>query len=218
MEQRSAELGTELVLDNRKLILGFVLLVALCGACFIIGFMEGKRQAIQAKVEAIAPGSLVPTPSEIPSSTAAKIPGKATEAAPAKDQTVRDPLDWYKNVQRGDAEPGKPAPKTKVVPPAQTSAATVTPTRGNNPPAPEVPVPAAKVSYSVQVGAFRQLKAAEAKVSDVKAKGFECVIEPPKAPNQLYLVKVGKFVARADAVAMQRKLANAGFSCIIKPN
>ncbi len=221
MEQRSAELGTELVLDNRKLILGFVLLVALCGACFIIGFMEGKRQAIQAKVEAIAPGSLAQAPIEIPSGTAAKIPGKGTEAAPAKDQTVRGQLDWYNSVQRGATETGKAAPKTETVPPtpgAQTSPATVTPTKGNNPPAPEVRVPAAKVTYSVQVGAFRQLNEAEAKVSSVKAKGFECVIEPPKAPNQLYLVKVGIFVARADAVAMQRKLAKAGFSCFIKTN
>ena len=221
MDQQSAELGTELVLDNRKLILGFVLLVALCGACFVIGFMEGKRQAIQAKVEAIAPGALVPPFGEIASSPAARIPGKATEAAPGRDQTTSESRDRYKNVPSGAAETGKAGAKTEIVLPpggAPTNPAAAAPTKAKNPSASEVPVPAAKVSYSVQVGAFRQLNEAEAKVSSVKAKGFECVIEPPKAPNQLYLIKVGKFVARADALAMQRKLTKAGFSCFIKTN
>ncbi len=221
MEQQSAELGTELVLDNRKLIIGFVLLVGLCGACFVIGFMEGKRQAVQTKVEAMAPGAGFPTPSEIPSSTAATNSGKAAETAPARDPAAREQLDWYKNVQRSDAETGKPAVKTEVVKPtpgAYPSAAKAAPAKEKSSPVPAVPVPAAKVSYSVQVGAFRQLSEAEAKASSVKAKGFECVIDAPKAPNQLYLVKVGNFVARADALSMQRKLAKAGFSCFIKTN
>jgi cell division protein FtsN len=109
------------------------------------------------------------------------------------------------------------------IPDAQTKAAKSTPAaetaaKGEKPPVPVVAVPAAKVSYSVQVGAFRQLSEAEAKVSAVKAKGFDCAIEPPTAGNQLYLVKVGNYAARADALSMQRKLTKAGLSCFIKTN
>lgn len=220
MEQRNAELGTELLLDNRRLILGFVLLVALCGACFVIGFMEGKRQAIQAKVEAIAPDSLASASSEPPARPAAKLPGNVPEFTPASPQAVREQLDWYKSVQRS-ADTGNTAPKTEVAAPAsgaRTGAATPTPIKGAKPPAPVVPVPAATVNYSVQVGAFRQLDEAEAKAAALKAKGFESAIEPPKGANRYYLVKVGKYAARADALVMQRKLEKAGFSCFIKTN
>ncbi len=221
MDQRNAELGTELVLDNRRLILGFVLLVALCGACFVIGFMEGKRQAIQAKIDAMAPASLAAAPPNLPASTAGQSADRAPEPSPAKDRAGRDQLDWYKNIQRGDIEIRKPAPKTEIAPPAAADkTSTIAPTQAKRatPPAPDVAVPAAKISYSVQVGAFRQLNEAEGKVSAVKAQGFDCFVEPPKTPDQLYLVKVGRFATRADARAMQLKLTKAGFSCFIKTN
>jgi cell division protein FtsN len=204
MEPQSADAGTELVLDNGKLILGFVLLVALCGACFVIGFMEGKRQAIQAKVDSMAPLTPASTPpGEPPAAAGIKITESPATAPPAKDRSVREPLDWYKNVQRNEPGTGK------VLPAAEPAS------QGISPPASAA---SGKATYTVQVGAFRNMREAEAKGGTVQSKGFLCTIDPPKAPEQLYLVKVGKFASRAEAVAMQRKLTKAGFSCFIKTN
>ena len=216
MEQPGVESGTELVLDNRKLIVGFVLLVALCGACFVIGFMEGKRQAIQAKVDAIPTSTPSVAPGEGLASGASKAPGKTAEDVPAKDRSIREQLDWYKNVQRGDTGAATSAAKTKAATPAPVA-------QKNAPPSVEPKSskpPAAKVSYSVQVGAFRQLKEAEATVAALKAKGFDAMIDPPnpKSEKQLYLVKVGKFELKVDATAMQHKLTKAGISCFIRTN
>ena len=47
MDDQSAEPGFEFVLDNRKLIVVFLLLISFCGGFFVLGFMEGKRQGMQ---------------------------------------------------------------------------------------------------------------------------------------------------------------------------
>jgi cell division protein FtsN len=220
MEQPGTEAGTELVLDNRKLIVGFVLLAALCGACFVIGFMEGKRQATQAKMDSMPLAAPPAEPTEGLASGLSKSPGK-TQDIPAKDRSIREQLDWYKNVQGSGTGAAKAAIKadgTTSTPVAPKSAAPAPEPKGSNILPPAVAVPAAKVSYSVQVGAFRQLKEAEATVAGLKAKGFEAVIDPPKSEKQLYLVKVGQYELRADAIAMQHKLTKAGISCFIKTN
>jgi cell division protein FtsN len=206
MEPKNVEERTELVLDNRKLILGFALLVALCGASFVIGFMEGKRQAIQAKVDSLTPA--IP-PAAIPGESTPPAAIKITEmpagSTPAKDRSVREQLDWYKSVQGNDSGAAKSAPPTSKTDPAAQPKTT----------APNASDPA-KAYYTVQVGAFRNVREAETKAEAAKSKGFPCTIEPPKAPEQLYFVKVGKFASRAEASAMKNKLTKAGFSCYVK--
>jgi cell division protein FtsN len=101
--------------------------------------------------------------------------------------------------------------------PAQKDANSAPP-KSTSVPRQDPAVPAAKVTYTVQVGAFRQLKEAESAAAGVRSKGFECAIEPPSATNTLYLVKVGQFKTRTDAVAMKNKLSKAGFSCYVKSN
>ena len=66
------------------------------------------------------------------------------------------------------------------------------------------------VTYSVQVGAFRVRREAETKGKMLKAKGFECRIDLPETPDDLYLVKVGRFSSRAEAKAMQLRLKKSG--------
>lgn len=225
MEQRATEAGTELVLDSRKLIVGFVLLIAVCGAFFIIGFMEGKRQAIQARIEPIPSGPATSGTGEVAKGTGTTASAKGTGADPNADRSVREQLDWYKKVQRNDTEPDKtistaeaaktvPANQAKKAPAAQPKGASAAPTA----PARATLVPARKPSYSVQLGAFRQRHDAEMKAEAVKAKGYECTVEPSKSADPLYLVKVGTYDSRAGAVAMQRKLTKAGFSCFVKTN
>ncbi len=217
MDPKSAESGTEFVLDNRRLILGFLLLIVICGGFFVIGFVEGKRQVTQTATHGLAPVS----PTTAAGSPAA--PGTAASAMPSKsaqseDRSVRDQLDWYKNVQSSAKDVGKgldAAVGTNATPlaPKRTPSAQSPSVKSANPGS---AASAAKNVYAVQVGAFKQKHEAESTMQALSAKGYACSIELPKTADDLYLVKVGKFNSRADAVAMQRRLQKDGFRCFVK--
>lgn len=221
MDHPASDAGAQFVLDNRKLIVGFALLIVLCGTFFVIGFMEGKRQGVQRAKE-----QLRTTPSG--ENAAADLSASAQDrtvkgdAKPLENKSVRDQLDWYKSVNRREeagtapvSEPHKKgsasAAKNSVLPPA--------PPAGKPEPVRETHRAAAqKTSYSVQVGAFRLRREAEAKAAALKAAGYDYQIEPTGAAEPLFLLKVGRFDSRAAAVAMQLKLKKDGFATFVKTN
>lgn len=220
MGQRDAESGAEFILDNRKLIIGFVLLVVICGAFYTIGYMEGKRQAVQPRAERTSPGP-VPSVPKVPAGSDSRANITAAKTASVEDRSVREQLDWYKSVQSSVGETRKPDDVTKSAktapPPAQPTSTSQPPVaKATTAPAQVSLAPPPKVTYSVQVGAFRQRREAEIKAAAVKAKGYACEVDLPQSGDQIYLVVVGKFNSRADAVAMQRKLQKDGFSCFIR--
>jgi cell division protein FtsN len=200
MTDQSVESGLELVLDNKKLIIVFLVLIALLGGAFVLGFIEGKRQGYREGTQAAAAleansgaesAALSETPANGPDSNASAKSGES------QDQ----PLNWYKSVNKPEEQAAiEPPPAKKTETPSAKAA-------------PDEPI-----SYSVQVGAFRQKHEAEAKAKVLKSKGFDSRIESPQAPEQLFLLKVGKFSSRADAIAMQLRLKNSGFKCFIKTN
>jgi cell division septation protein DedD len=191
----------EIVLDNHKLIIGFLLFVVVCGTFFAIGFMEGKRQAIPMRGEQLEAAPAAPTSA---SETGAITP---SGSKPIEDRSVRDPLDWYTNVQDADDADAKGG--------GQAASSTRTPQKASEPPSRS---PGVAVTYTVQVGAFRQLQEAQIREETLKDKGYPCFIESPKSADQFYLVKVGKFSSRAEAKVMQLRLQKDGFSSFIKPN
>ncbi len=242
MAENASEAGMEVVLDNRKIIIAFILLIAIFGCSFVVGFVEGKRQGyqegIQASVESMPGGATdsaqVQATQPADSSPVAETP---------KENTEEQPLDWYKTVNRKEGEPDStqkimPAPPPKIAPvatadaaakqkrpPVSGTASTITKTADE--PIAETasktaPKPAATaagpITYSVQVGAFRQKSESDVKARALKAKGFDCRVESPSSAGQLYLVKVGNYKSRADAVAMQLRLKKSGFTSFIKTN
>jgi cell division protein FtsN len=229
MAEREADSGIELVLDNRKFIIAFVVLIAICGCFFVLGFIEGKRQGLQEGAQAAVVSPPVTSPDES-QTTAAKPVDSGASATPAKEDAGEQQLSWYKNANRRDGEP-EVTPKTSESGPAKKAAA---PAPVSKPavesagksagvatarPAPqEKPAVAGPVTYSVQVGAFRVRREAENKAKALKAKGFDCRIEVPRSPDALYLLKVGKFSSRAEAVSMQLSLKKSGFNSFIKTN
>lgn len=217
MTDREPEAGHELVLDNRKLIIAFAVLIAICGAFFVLGFMEGRRQGFQDGMQTAvetAPGS---TPVENPEAPPAEVP---------KGEIAASDLDWYRNVNRSEGDPAvaarlEPAPKPAeppapkpVEPPAPKPAPKPEPAR----PASARQAPSGSGTYSVQVGAFRARREAESVGRNLREKGFTGRIEVPDSADGLYLVKVGKFATRAEAAAVQLRLKNSGFHCFIKTN
>jgi len=217
MEQEKDDAGLEFVLDGRKLIVGFVLLMALCGTFFVLGYMEGKRQVLRVerdgRDEAPAGASL---PSALPEGSTGGKQEPAGQEAPA----VKAQLDWYKNVNQG---PGDKTSKPRAAKddPYQAGDRKETPPQAPPPAAAGAQEaanssPAAATVYSVQVGAFREKKEAERKAAMLAEKGYDYAIDAPKPGQEYYLLKVGRFATRADAVAMQLKLKQDGFATLIK--
>jgi cell division protein FtsN len=206
MEDRGVESGLELVLDNKKLIIAFLVLISVCCFFFVFGFVAGKRQGIREGTQSATP---VPNPNPVGT------PGRESPVAAAPSPSTPEPvarpdgqsLGWYKNASQektADDAAIKPPPQKKAKEAADKAKAQAS--------------PSTPVTYSVQVGAFRQKHEAEIKAQSLKSKGFDYRIESPDSPQELYHLKVGKFSSRADAVAMQIQLKKSGFASFIKTN
>jgi len=189
--------GLQFVLDNRRLIVGFALLIVLCGGFFILGFVEGKRQANPQEVAGLPGG-----PSAVqPSSPLAPGSEPQTSAVNERSTTESSPSSAQADLRHAE---------TKFDAPSHPDASRQTPVVQSKPPV------STAVEYTVQVGAFRQRKEVDIKAGMLRAKGYDCTIEPPQAPDQLFLLQVGRYKTRAEAVRMQLKLRNDGSASFIK--
>jgi cell division protein FtsN len=209
MTERDQESGFEIVVDNRKRIIAFALIILICGCFFVWGFIAGKRQGMQLSAisgtdTATAPGMemTIPPPADT-DETAAAVPSLEEDA-------VQQDLDWYQSVNKKGNEPvgiqpprsSRPAKETTM--PTQAAASNVS---------------SATATYSVQIGAFSQRQKAETEARNVRAKGFDSWVETPKSSGKPYRVKVGKFDTRAEAVVVQGRLRENGFSgCYVTTN
>ena len=222
MTLNSPESSNELVLDNRKLIIAFLLLIIACAVFFLIGFMEGKRQGQQIRAGQSLPGQAGPAAAENRPQGEAGVADAQSADKALNNASLSSQLDWYRKVsgEEDKARASKPgSPTGSAVRKAPESMPRTEPTVSDRPAAAARPAKeptAAAIKYSVQVGAFRQSAQAETRAAELKAKGYTCTLEPPRGANELYLVKVGVFTARADAVAMQLRLKKDGFSSFIK--
>jgi cell division protein FtsN len=208
MDRRAEESILELDLDNRKLIIAFALLMLICAGFYVFGFMEGKRQALRVEARPDL-GAAPATESKISPRSELKLPASDSAAKGALEKPVTEPLDWYKKVNTRGAPSAKELASIEPKKTAETPA-------GKE--APKPAEPPRKITYSVQIGAFRKRHEAESKAATLKAKGYEYFIDRPEAGGDFFLLKVGRFDSRASAVATQLKLKKDGFSSFIKSN
>ena len=214
MTEHDADSGLEVVLDNRKIILAFVVFIAICGGFFVLGFVEGKRQGYQAEAQMAAETATIGEAA----ATQAQLSGAETvqDSKPPKDDSEDQPLNWYKSVNRRDEET-ETAPRTATGSSKQAAAEAAPSIQSSNQPKAETPSLApGPISYTVQVGAFIEKGEAEVRSRELRSKGYAYRIEPPVPPDRFYLVKVGSYNTRAEAVAMQLRLKKSGFSCFVK--
>jgi cell division protein FtsN len=235
MVDRGGESGRELVLDNRKLIGVFAVLVAICVVIFVLGFIEGKRQgkhegaqiAAESARTADFGGTQAQTSKPADANTGASLP---------KEDSAEQQLNWYKNVNR-KGEASEITPQTTADGPAGETKDSDRSTKTAKEPVPEqkkdsapefagapkpqkqgAVTPSDPVAYSVQVGAFRLKSEVETKAQELREKGYDCRIEDPQSSEDLYLLKVGKYASRAEAIAMQLRLKKSGFFSFVKTN
>ena len=199
------------MLDNRRLIGAFAVLIAICGIAFVLGFIEGKRQGKQEGAQTAAESLPEPKPDVLKGEAEKPVD---EGAKPAKRDSGDQPLDWYKNINRRQGEPRPIPPKAASASlPKSPEPAAALPVEK-----PKPQVNSEPVTYSVQVGAFLQKPELERRAEELRQKGFDSRVEPPQAPGQFYLLKVGKFRSRAEAVSLQNRLKRSGFPCFIKTN
>jgi cell division protein FtsN len=215
MNEHEANSGIEVELDNRKIILAFVILIAICGGFFVLGFMEGKRQGYQAGMQTAAEIGTTETPAAAQAQLSE--PETVEESKPAQSDTEDQPLNWYQNVNRREGE-AEIAPRATTESSKKASAKVKAAAKSPSKSKTASSLGAGSISYTVQVGAFVKKEEAEIRGQELRAKGFDYRIEPPVPPDQFYYVKVGNFDTRAKAVATQIRLKESGFSCFIKSN
>jgi cell division protein FtsN len=209
MDDQNSESGFELVLDNPKLVLIFALFIAICGGFFVLGFIEGKRQGFQEGSLASAEDAS----QEIYDGGEASQGSKAVPLNEVVTEARRDMVE-SRDEAAGETEPAEPTMESRSSENAQASASRTGPADKSE--SAEDPVFSAPTAYSVQVGAFRRQADAEKQARLIRSKGYDCRIEPPGPPQQLYLLKVGRYKTRAEAVAMQLRLKQSGFATFIK--
>lgn len=236
MKDLEAEAGRELVLDNRKLIFVFAVLIAFCGCFFVVGFMEGKRQGFQEGAQTAAESARKTNPVEIQAKESDP-EGNDSGAAPTTETEPNPQLTWYKSVNRNEADPEIESTLTESpVSEKKEVRAAKSPSGDSLGAGPKEPVkkaskessskvlpqakaaPGEQVTYSVQVGAFRVRREVEIKAKELGAKGFTGRVEVPRSSKDLYLLKIGKFGSRAEAAAMQLRLKKSGISSFVKIN
>jgi cell division septation protein DedD len=213
----------ELVLDNWKLVLIFFVGLVICTIFFAAGLIVGRHQPrVADSVPATSLESLR-SYSTLPPTTQAENRSRAASPAPSK-QTV---------MEMNPASPGAasmaedPSIGTLVAP--STTLLNMTETAA---PAVSEPVPEPKVSpsrepdalrtstssgsvFRVQVAAMKTLAEAQAVVSKLKQKGFDCFIVPP-TNDAFYRVQMGDFSERAAAQELILKLQQAGERPVLK--
>ena len=103
MTEKVTDSGIEVVLDNRKLIVAFAVLISICGGFFVLGFIEGKRQGYQAGMQTAAE-TAAPVVSDSASMPAAQTADSASDSKIAEAEAEKQPLNWYENINRKEEE------------------------------------------------------------------------------------------------------------------
>lgn len=202
----------ELVMGNRQLLTGFLIVVLLFGVAFAMGYIVGRNSTPAARAAADVAsaagnnGRPQPTAAAQPDQTAPpdQAPPAAAETAPAQP-----PADT--------ATPPAAQPTTQAATPATNPPAPAAAPPAVSPPTPAAdtiaPADAPPGSYW-QVIATSNRTSAEALLQTLKDKGFPVTLSP--GPNNLVRVLVGPFGDTASKGRAKTRLEEAGFHPVLK--
>ena len=216
----------ELVMGNRQLLTGFLIVVLLFGVAFAMGYIVGRNSTPSAKLQAEAASAAnaagkdarpQPAPPVQPDAT----PPADQSAPPAADQAPAQPATdaaATQPVTQPAAQPvtqPAPAPPPAVTPPAKETPPAAAP----EPPAVAAPAAAAPVTEAPpgsywQVIATANRTSADALLKGLKDKGFPVTLSP--GPNNLVRVLVGPYTDTQSMGRAKTRLEDEGFHPVRK--
>jgi len=228
---------TEITLGVGRLLVLFLLLAAICGIFFSIGYSlgrnAGREQAANDQTPVTSGADAVATnsaSSESKPSAAVVKPEPVTPSADPNATTPKNDLTFYKAVQQNDND-GTPAAGTKRADPAeQKVAATPAPVNAasnssvamadrssnSNVMAHTSPV-TGPGTIVVQIAALSREDDAVSLAGALRKKNYNVfVVNNPVNNDKFYHVQVGPFANLGDAEAMKAKLVAEGYKPIIK--
>ena len=210
---------TELVLENRQLLLIFFVIVALCGVFFSLGYIVGRNtfSVVAHATQAVSGGAEAgnkPSPMPPPASSSQNSPNPPEAGAGPEQAGPAADLNFYQSAE------GKP-PEAKLAPPESPSASSAPPSlppsaAPSRPAAAEKPSPAeAPPGILVQVSALTRREDAQALVALLKEKKLPVLVTT--GPNDtLFHVAVGPYKSDKEAEQAKKVLEEDGFRPIIK--
>ena len=230
---------TEITLGAGKLLGLFLLLAAICGVFFSIGYSLGKssgrEQAMNdqpAQVNAAEPPASTSASSE--NKPSAAIPAKSESQPPGDEATSASKpgnLTFYKAVQQNDTSQ-EPAEKPAAASPSPGPKVVEAESPAKTPPAPSSAAVAARnvpdvISHTspvtgpgtivVQIAAVSREDDAVALAGALRKKNYNVfVVNNPVNNDKFYHVQVGPFATMPEAEAMKAKLIGEGYNPIIK--
>lgn len=219
----------ELTLGPGTLAILGIGLLALCGVCFVFGYVVGHR----------SPGV---TPGLQQAITTSPAPSLSTSNQP-KPAASEDPFAPAAQPAATAAAPGAPPAGPAATPPAGASSAPTSaavPTTSSASPAPaaslvQTALPTTQSSgqaagtnglvhaalpqgsgWVVQVAAVSQAEDADVLLTALRRRGYEVSVRHDPADNLMH-VQVGPFATHNDAANMRQRLLNDGYNAIIQP-
>ena len=116
--------------------------------------------------------------------------------------------------EQGIADPSDPSDPS--APPSSVPGSASNPANSQIAPA-QASAPDGPSYFTVQVGAFSDIRAVNQLVLRLGAKGYpQRVIEPGEQGNQAYLIWVDSFDSRAGAASIEERLKADGFATFVK--
>jgi cell division protein FtsN len=235
---------TEITLGTGRMLGLFLLLAAICGVFFSIGYSLGKssarEQALNDQPSQVLAAS---PPSAAGSSQNEDKPSAVIEAKPAAGQAAptkavepapQKPLTFYKAVQEGTStappplQENPPAAASKA-PVAEASPASAQPATSSQASGAAAPKSAATTAVSrsapmtgrgtivVQIAALSREDDAVALAGALRKKDYNVfVVNNPATSDKFYHVQVGPFATMPEAEAMKAKLVGEGYNPIVK--
>jgi hypothetical protein len=222
--------GGDVVLESRHLVGLFVLMVAIFGVVFLLGYELGRNQygdqvrasnvspednsdaAVKpnAKVSPLSPGVQPPLSQPAGKKTSAGTTPKDTASNVAPDASGGPPADYdfYKLGQ-----PNQPA--AHLAPPPKTVAAKPATTAPAKSATPTISVPGKTTAVAPPAATVKPQPAASKPVSNVKSQ--QGAVNGPLIPRGSILLQVSAMTKESDALAVAQQLQQKNFPTIVIP-
>ena len=211
--------------DKKSLVLLLTGLGVAGGVLFFAGVLVGVQWGLPLGTEPVAaPSRPAPKRAALPAADRPCRPEPlAAPAAPTPQPATAAPelLASVAPVPEPKPEPVRPVPAPVTPPPAPVVSPPVMAQAVTR--APERPKPVSEPAdgpgrYSLQIGAFRDVKNSEKVIQDLQTRGYEPYVVEQRGRSLLRTVRVGRYADRAEALrAASEFRRREGMEAIVRP-